>query len=55
LFGNEGSDKLIGGAGTDFFDGGADADKIDALDGMIDVIVSDPLDGVEADPFNIFV
>ena len=55
LFGNEGSDKLIGGAGFDFFDGGSGADKIDARDGSLDLIVFDPLDGIEADPFDIFV
>ena len=54
-FGNEGSDKLIGGAGFDFFDGGSGADKIDARDGSLDLIVFDPLDGIEADPFDIFV
>ena len=55
LFGNDGSDKLVGGLGLDFFDGGAGADKIHALDGLIDIILSDPEDGVDADPFDIFV
>jgi len=55
LFGASGSDKLVGGAGLDLLDGGDGADKIDAHDGQIDLIVSDPLDGVDADPFDIFV
>ena len=55
LFGNEGSDKLIGGAGSDILDGGADADKIDALDGEIDVIFTDPLDGVDPERLRLLL